>query len=77
MSDKEFFEQQIADFEFNREMALDVLRIELNNPSPNDKKIDTLVDRLYSYITTIKYSKERIVEALAADTGEEVSDYRV
>lgn len=73
MSDKEFFEQQIADFEFNREMALDVLRIELNNPSPNDKKIDTLVDRLYSYITTIKYSKERIVEALAADTSEEVS----
>lgn len=73
MSDKEFFEQQIADFEFNREMALDVLRIELNNPSPNDKKIDTLVDRLYSYITTIKYSKERIVEALAADTGKEVS----
>ena len=73
MSDKEFFEQQIADFEFNREMALDVLRIELNNPFPNDKKIDTLVDRLYSYITTIKYSKERIVEALAADTSEEVS----
>ena len=73
MSDKEFFEQQIADFEFNREMALDVLRIELNNPSPNDKKIDTLVDRLYSYITTIKYSKERIAEALAADTSEEVS----
>lgn len=73
MSDKEFFEQQIEDFEFNREMALDVLRIELNNPSPNDKKIDTLVDRLYSYITTIKYSKERIVEALAADTSEEVS----
>ena len=73
MSDKEFFEQQIEDFEFNREMALDVLRRELNNPSPNDKKIDTLVDRLYSYITTIKYSKERIVEALAADTSEEVS----
>lgn len=73
MSDKEFFEQQIEDFEFNREMALDVLRIELNNPSPNDKKIDTLIDRLYSYITTIKYSKERIVEALAADTSEEVS----
>lgn len=73
MSDKEFFEQQIADFEFNREIALDVLRIELNNPSPNDKKIDTLIDRLYSYITTIKYSKERIVEALAADTSEEVS----
>lgn len=73
MSDKEFFEQQIEDFEFNREMALDVLRIELNNPLPNDKKIDTLVDRLYSYITTIKYSKERIVEALAADTSEEVS----
>lgn len=73
MSDKEFFEQQIEDFEFNREMALDVLRIELNNPFPNDKKIDTLVDRLYSYITTIKYSKERIVEALAADTSEEVS----
>ena len=73
MSDKEFFEQEIEDFEFNREMALDVLRRELNNPSPNDKKIDTLVDRLYSYITTIKYSKERIVEALAADTSEEVS----
>ena len=73
MSDKEFFEQQIEDFEFNREMALDVLRIELNKPFPNDKKIDTLVDRLYSYITTIKYSKERIVEALAADTSEEVS----
>ena len=73
MSDKEFFEQQIADFEFNREMALDVLRIELNNPSPNDKKIDTLVDRLYSYITTIKYSKERIVEALGDDTSDAVS----
>ena len=73
MSDKEFFEQQIEDFEFNREMALDVLKRELNNPSPNDKKIDTLVDRLYSYITTIKYYKERIVEALAADTSEEVS----
>ena len=37
MSDKEFFEQQIEDFEFNREMALDVLRIELNNQSPNQK----------------------------------------
>ena len=73
MSDKEFFEQQIEDFEFNREMALDVLRRELNNPSPNDKKIDTLVDRLYSYITTIKYSKERSVKALVADTSEEVS----
>ena len=73
MSDKEFFEQQIEDFEFNREMALDVLRRELNNPSPNDKKIDTLVDRLYSYITTIKYSKERMVEVLSANTSEEVS----